>query len=225
MKQCGRYASEACSSLGARVPIDADARLRPVRLRLDRGRVGRDHPEIDLIPAGADLVLDHDAVVQSRPKLDPPAVGARLDKLRLVRDDRLFPIAPRRTGPAERLDVPDLERTAGQMLAVDRQDLLVPGQRQGPVGWGGRERHVRPRRARTGRSRSDCGTSVMDAGSTPSSFFTQSRRSRTCIGRGGRASAGAGPAAVPGNNRDSRNRASGSRKEPPRCRSGHRAHP
>ena len=32
--------------------------------RLDAGRVGRDHAEIDFIPAGTDLVLDHDAVVQ-----------------------------------------------------------------------------------------------------------------------------------------------------------------
>ena len=65
------------------------------------GRVGRDHAEIDLVAAGADLVVDHDAVVQPRPQLDPPAVGAGLDQLGLVRDDGLLPVASRGTGPAK----------------------------------------------------------------------------------------------------------------------------
>ena len=43
-----------------------------------------------------------------------PAVGVGLDQFRLVGDDRLIPIATCRTGPAIRLDVPDLEAPPGR---------------------------------------------------------------------------------------------------------------
>ena len=82
---------------------------------------------------GADLVVDHDAVLQPRPEPDATAVGGRLDPLGLVGDDRLLPVAIAWNRAGKGLDVQDLDRAAGQVRAPDRQDLLVPGQGQRPT--------------------------------------------------------------------------------------------
>ena len=67
--------------LHTRVPVDPDTRLSPVRQRLDASGVGRHHAKIDLVAPGSHLVLDDHTVVERRPQLDPPAVGAGLDPL------------------------------------------------------------------------------------------------------------------------------------------------
>ena len=60
--------------LGAGIAIDANAGLCPVRERRGGCGVSGDDLKVDLIAAGSDLVVDHDAVFQARPQLDRAAV-------------------------------------------------------------------------------------------------------------------------------------------------------
>ena len=110
-------------------------------LRYNLAGVGRDHKEIDLISADADFVMDNDAIVQPGSQLDQPSVRAGLDPLGSMRNDGLGRIAPGRTRATERLDIPDLQRSAGEVLPVDGQHLLIPAQREFAVGA---ERHEWP---------------------------------------------------------------------------------
>ena len=74
----------------AGIPVDPNARLSPLRLRFDRGGIGRDDSEVDFVSSGTDFVIDLDSIAQSRLKLDQPAVGTGLNKPGRVGDDRLF---------------------------------------------------------------------------------------------------------------------------------------
>ncbi len=119
--------------LRARIAIDPHARLGPVGLGWDVRRIGRDNPEIHHIAAGSNFMIDQDAVGQLGPKLDPSAVTSGRDDVRLVGNNGLLPISPCGTRTTECLDIPDLESSAGEMLASDGQDLIVPRNQQGSI--------------------------------------------------------------------------------------------
>ena len=123
------------------VSVDSNARLSPVCLRGGGGGIACDDPEIDFIAARHDLVVDHDAVLQERAQMNRPASRVHRDKLGLVRNHGPGPIASCRARPAKGLDVPDFEQTAGKMVAMDGEDLFIPGKRERTLrgSRGGRE--------------------------------------------------------------------------------------
>ncbi len=124
----------------AGVSVDSNTRLSPVRLRAGCRGILRDDPEINFIAAGGDLMVDHDAVVEKSSQMDRAAARARRDELGLVGNDRSGPVASCGARPAESLDVPDFEGTAGKMAAMDAQDLFSPGKREFALGCSGGSR-------------------------------------------------------------------------------------
>jgi hypothetical protein len=94
-----------------------------------RGVLGN-QAEVDFIGGCRNLVRDANAILQLAAELEAFAIVAVGDKLGLVLDDRLTPIAIGRTGPSVRLEVMNAQLAPGQVLAPDGEEIAIPCERE-----------------------------------------------------------------------------------------------
>lgn len=116
----------ACGVVVAGEIADADAGLCPVNVGEFVGGVVGDDFEVDTVATDSDEVFDEDAIFEFAFEAEPFAIRVGGDEFGGVADDGFVPVAVGGIGFAVGFDVPDLEFTAGKVVAFDGKHVFIP---------------------------------------------------------------------------------------------------